>query len=472
MNSSKSGFPESFLWGGAISANQTEGSYMANGKGLSTADVLPKGIIGPHVDVPEGNYPTHTAIDFYNRYKEDIALFAEMGFKCLRFSVGWTRIFPEGDEETPNEQGLRFYDQVIDELLKHQIQPIITISHYEMPMGLVKKYGGWRNRKLIEFYERYAKVLFDRYQSKVKLWMTFNEINVILHMPFTGGGLIFKKGENEEQVKFQAAHHQLVASALAVKACREKIPDAKIGCMMLYVPSYPLTSDPDDVLAAIELQREILFFGDVQARGYYPSYMNKYFRDQNIVIQKDEEDEAILRKYTVDFIGFSYYMSRAVSACPEGKETTLGNMLGGVKNPYLQASDWGWEIDPKGLRIALTELYERYQKPLFIVENGLGTADVVEEGDIINDDYRIKYLKDHLCEAEKAIQEGVDLMGYTSWGPIDLVSAGTGELKKRYGYIYVDKDDKGNGTLRRIKKNSFGWYKKVIETNGAYLTET
>ncbi|XOJ03126.1 6-phospho-beta-glucosidase [Paenibacillus polymyxa] len=462
-------FPENFLWGGAVAANQVEGAYLEDGKGLSTADVLPHGITGPILEVPKGKYPSHEAIDFYHRYQEDIALFAEMGFRCFRTSIAWSRIFPEGDEALPNEEGLQFYERLIDELLKYNIEPVITISHYEMPLGLSKKYGGWRSRKIIRFYERYAKVLFERFKGKVKYWMTFNEINILAHYPFTGGGIIAREGENKKQLQYQAAHHQFIASALAVKACHEVMPEAQIGCMLAYIPAYPLTSAPEDVFAALQGEREILMFGDVQARGGYPSYAAQFFKENDVVLETEAGDDDILKSYPVDYIGFSYYMSRAVSANPDGKETTAGNLFGGVKNPYLPSSEWGWQIDPLGLRIALNLLYDRYRKPLFIVENGLGAIDKVEANDVINDDYRIDYLREHLLQVSKAIQDGVDLMGYTSWGPIDLISASTGEMKKRYGYIYVDKDNAGQGTLRRIRKKSFNWYKKVIESNGSDL---
>ncbi|MDD7796166.1 6-phospho-beta-glucosidase [Clostridium sp. 'White wine YQ'] len=471
-------FPDNFLWGGAIAANQAEGAYLENGKGLSTSDVLPAGgearfraISNPQefIDNMEGYRPSHLAIDFYHRYKEDIALLGEMGFKCFRTSINWTRIFPDGDEETPNEEGLKFYDELFDELLKHNIQPVITISHYEMPLGLVKKYGGWRSREVIEFYVRYAKTLFNRYKDKVKYWMTFNEINITAHAPFVGAGVIIKEGENAKQAIYQAAHHQFMASALAVKACHEIDPEAKIGCMLAGSISYPYTCKPEDVFESMQKDRESFFFGDVQSRGYYPSYIKRFFRENNVVIKMEDGDEEILRNNTVDYVAFSYYMSGVVSTAPEDKDKTEGNFMSGVRNPYLKASDWGWQIDPKGFRYILNYYYDRYQKPLFVVENGLGAVDVLEDDDVINDDYRINYLRDHIYEMREAIEDGVELIGYTTWGPIDLVSAGTGEMKKRYGFIYVDRDNEGNGTLRRIKKKSFNWYKKVIETNGQEL---
>ncbi|MEK3837386.1 6-phospho-beta-glucosidase [Paenibacillus sp. FSL R7-0128] len=470
----KNKFSEHFLWGGAISANQTEGAYNIGGKGLSTADVLENGIMGKipeKLSVVEGNiYPYHEAIDFYHRYKEDIALFAEMGFKCFRMSVAWSRIFPNGDESEPNEEGLKFYDDVFDEILKYNIEPIVTISHYEMPLSLVDKYGGWRDRAIIGYYEKYAKVLFRRYGKKVKYWITFNEINVIAHAPFAGAGIIYAEGEHKEQIKAQAAHHQLVASALAVKACHEIIPDAKIGGMLAGMVSYPYTCNPDDVFESMKFDRASLFYSDVQARGYYPSYMNRTYKENNVSLRMESDDLGILSEGTVDFIGFSYYMSLVITTSKEDLDRADGNLvLQAVKNPYLESSDWGWQVDPKGLRILMNTLYDRYQKPLFIVENGLGAVDEVEEGNVINDDYRIDYLRKHIVEMREAIADGVELLGYTTWGPIDLVSASSGEMKKRYGFIYVDKDNQGQGTMARFKKKSFEWYKQVIESNGEIL---
>jgi len=463
-------FPEGFLWGGAVAANQLEGAYQEDGKGLSTADVSPNGIMSdPDFSMEQFNL-YHEGIDFYHKYKEDIALFAEMGFKAFRFSIAWTRIFPNGDEQQPNEKGLAFYENVIDELLNYNIEPVITISHYEMPIGLVKNYGGWKNRKVVDFYERYARTLFERFKGKVKYWMTFNEINVLLHAPFTGGGLLFEDGVRNEQDIYQAAHHQFVASSLAVKAGHEIIPDSQIGCMIAASVTYPYSSKPEDMFAALSKDRNTLFFADVQSRGYYPTYINNYFVEQGIELEIEEGDLQLLQDYTVDYIGFSYYMSFVASTSPEHQDqTTAGNLFSGVENPYLKSSEWGWQIDPVGLRTVCNQLYDRYQKPLFIVENGLGAVDKVEEDGSIQDDYRIEYLQEHMREMKNAIADGVEIMGYTSWGPIDLVSASTAELRKRYGYIYVDRDSEGKGTNNRIKKKSFDWYKHVIATNGEEL---
>lgn len=471
-NSNK--FPEKFLWGGAVAANQCEGAWNVGGKGVSTSDVATGGSREKAREYTDGvidgkYYPSHEAIDFYHRYEGDIALLAEMGFKCFRTSIAWTRIFPNGDELEPNEEGLKFYDKMFDECLKYGIEPVVTISHYEMPYALIEKYGAWRSRKLVDFYVNYCKIIFTRYKNKVKYWMTFNEINVISLFPFIPAGIKFREGENKEQVTYQAAHHQFMASAKAVKVGHEINPDFKIGMMMVYPLMYPETCNPQDTLLTNEAMNKHYFFSDVQARGYYPNYMKKYFERNDINIVMEENDEEILKEGKVDFIGFSYYMSLVISSKNDA-DTVSGNMMGGVKNPYLEESQWGWQVDPIGLRVSLNNLYDRYQIPLFIVENGLGAVDKVEEDGAINDDYRINYLRSHIEEMKNAVNiDGVELMGYTPWGCIDLISASTGEMKKRYGFIYVDKDNEGNGTLNRSRKKSFYWYKKVIGSNGEDL---
>jgi 6-phospho-beta-glucosidase len=459
-------FPDSFLWGGAVAANQVEGAWREAGKGLSTSDVQPQGIFGPVVERVAGSQSLKdVAIDFYHRYPDDIRLFAEMGFSCLRVSIAWTRIFPNGDEQQPNEAGLAYYDRLFDELAAHDIHPLVTLSHYEMPWHLVKQYGGWGNRQVIGFFEHYARTVFTRYQHKVSLWLTFNEINMSLHAPLTGVGLPETSSKGEV---YQAIHHQLVASALAVKACHEINPEARIGNMLLGGLVYPLSCKPDDVLETLQENRKWLFFGDVQCRGAYPGYMLRFFRDNHIQLDITDADRQILRS-TVDFISFSYYMSGCVTADETLNQQLQGNILSMVPNPHLQSSEWGWQIDPVGLRTLLNLLWDRYQKPLFIVENGLGAKDVPDAGGIVQDDYRISYLNDHLVQLREAIEDGVEVMGYTSWGPIDLVSASKAELSKRYGFIYVDRDDKGEGSLARSRKKSFHWYKEVIATNGASL---
>lgn len=465
-------FPKDFLWGGAVAANQCEGAYLEDGKGLSVQDVLPHGLKGERTEQPTEDNLKLEGIDFYHRYKEDIKLLAEMGFKVFRTSIAWSRIFPQGDENQPNEKGLQFYDDLFDECLRYGIEPLVTLSHYETPLYLAEQYDGWRSRKLIGFYANYCQTVFTRYKNKVKYWLTFNEINSLFHAPFMSAGINTPKHELTEQDLYQAAHHELVASALATKIGHEIMPNAKIGCMILGITVYPLTPDPADVIQMMLQDRETLLFADIHARGKYPSYILNYFKANNIVLDVTSEDEEIL-KHTVDFISFSYYSSTCATTHPELSEPTGGNLIKGYKNPYVKASEWGWQIDPKGLRYTLNKLYDRYQLPLFIVENGLGAVDELitqEDGEkTVEDEYRIQYLREHLLEARNAIHDGVELMGYTSWGCIDIVSASTAELRKRYGYIYVDRHDDGSGSLVRYKKKSFYWYKGVIASNGECL---
>lgn len=468
------GFPENFLWGGAVAANQCEGAYLEDGKGLSIQDVTPHGITGPRTKEPTDDNMKLVGIDFYHRYREDLKLFAEMGFKVFRTSIAWSRIFPKGDEEQPNEAGLKFYDDLFDECRKYGMEPLVTLSHYETPLYLAEEYDGWINPKMIGFYEKFVTCVFRRYQDKVRYWLTFNEINSILHEPFLSGGIQTPKEQLTETQLFQAVHHEFVASAMAVKIGHDINPDFKIGCMVLSMPIYPLTPNPDDVIAVMEKDHLNMFFADVQVRGTYPGYMNRYFREHGISLKITEEEQRIL-KNTVDFVSFSYYMSICETADKSLGESGKGNLLGGVRNPLLKESEWGWQIDPKGLRYVLNTFYDRYQKPLFIVENGLGAVDKLVIGldgnKTVEDDYRIGYLRDHLKQVEEAIEDGVPVMGYTTWGCIDLVSASTAELKKRYGFIYVDRNDDGSGTLERYKKKSFYWYQKVIATNGKSLDE-
>ncbi|MEQ2675776.1 glycoside hydrolase family 1 protein [Enterocloster citroniae] len=465
-------FPEHFMWGGAVAANQSEGAYRADGKGLSIQDIMPRGIKGEPTREPTVDNMKLVAIDFYHRYKEDIAMFAEMGFQVFRLSIAWTRIFPNGDDEKPNEKGLQFYDDVFDECRKYGIEPMVTISHYETPLHLAKKYDGWRSRKMIEYYMKFCNVIFERYKDKVKYWLTFNEINSILHQPLISGGILTPKEKLTRQDLYQAIHHELVASAKAVKMAHEMMPEAKVGCMILAMPTYPLTSRPDDVLAAMKAEQKNYFFADVQVRGRYPKYLDTYLKKEGVSIQMEPGDEEAL-KHTVDFISFSYYVSVCESADP--MEKGEGNLIGGLKNPYLKSSEWGWQIDPVGLRIVLNQYYDRYQKPLFIVENGLGAVDRLVKGEqgqwTVNDNERIEYMRRHLVEVGRALEDGVDIMGYTAWGCIDLVSASTAEMRKRYGLIYVDRDDNGKGSLKRYRKKSFYWYQRVIHTNGLSLME-
>jgi len=479
--------PDDFLWGGATAASQFEGGYNKGNKGLSTTDIITGGTNTIPRRVMKSiksdyYYPSHEAVDFYHRYKEDIALLAEMGFKIFRMSINWSRIYPNGDELEPNEEGLKFYDNVFNELKKYNIEPLVTISHFEFPYELTKKYNGWIDRSVIDYYLKYCETIFTRYKDTVKYWITFNEINNLNYKPgaFYCGGMFLDKipdegvsifgGIDNPQMRYQALHYQFVASSKAVRLAHEINPNFKVGCMISYELGYPYTCNPDDMLLSQKEEYKINFCSDVQVKGSYPYYMKRFFKENNINLKIEKDDLKNLKEGTVDFYTFSYYKSFCVSSDPKNIiELPIGIAAGLKENPYIKNSDWGWQIDPKGLRYVLNKVYDRYNIPIMIVENGLGANDILEEGNVVNDDYRIEYLREHIIQMKEAIKDGVDLIGYTSWGPIDIVSAGTGEMKKRYGYVYVDKDNDGNGTLNRYKKKSFYWYKKVIETNGQVL---
>lgn len=461
-----------FLWGGAVAANQYEGAWNVDGKGVSVTDVMTKGSVDHPRQitsgvVPSEEYPNHEAIDFYHHYKEDIKLFSEMGFKCFRLSIAWSRIFPNGDEEEPNEKGLQFYDDVFDECLKYGIEPVVTLSHFEMPYHLSTKYKGWRNRKMIDFFIRYAKVCLKRYAGKVKHWMTFNEINNLIDIdnPFnawTGAGVLYEDGENVEQTMYQISHYQFVASALAVREAKKIDPDIQVGCMLHFGPIYPYSCQPEDVMASVKAMDRRFYFSDVQVRGKYPEYTQKLWERKKFSLDITSEDLDIIKKGTVDYIGFSYYKSTTAKFDKKSDFTE-------IPNPNVPKSDWGWAIDPVGLRYILNVVYERYGKPLFVVENGFGAYDKLEDGQV-KDDYRIDYLEKHVVEMLKAIEiDGVQVLGYTPWAAIDIISASTGEIEKRYGFIYVEQANLHNDKESRYKKDSFNWYKKVISTNGDCL---
>ena len=474
--------PKNFLWGGALAAHQVEGAWNEAGRGMSIADVMTAGGNGISRKITEGileneYYPNHEAIDFYHHYKEDIQLFKEMGLKCLRTSISWSRIFPNGTEQEPNEAGLQFYDDLFDELIKNGIEPVITLSHFEMPYNLYKEFGGFGNKEVIPLFVKFAKCVFTRYKDKVTHWMTFNEINnqadgqEDLHV-WTNSAMILNETDNKEEVVFQAAMNELIASAYAVREGKKINPNFKIGCMMAYVPIYPHSCNPNDMIASLKINERRYFYSDVHVRGEVPSYTQKYWERNNYNIEISEEEKAVLKEGKVDYIGFSYYMSGTVSTdmTIEGMPNKDFKGTQMVRNPYIESSDWGWPIDPVGLRYILNTVYQRYNVPLFIVENGFGAYDQLDENNFIKDDYRIDYLSKHIEQMELAIvEDGVDVIGYTPWGIIDIVSFGSGEMEKRYGMIYVDKDNKGKGTLKRSKKMSFDWYKNVIATNGAEL---
>ncbi|MDO4912525.1 MAG: 6-phospho-beta-glucosidase [Lactobacillus sp.] len=468
-----------FLWGGATAANQAEGGIFEAGRGLTNTDLLPAGPDRAAIGFgtldnlqrdPKYFYPGEVAVDMYHHYMDDIELLAKMGLKTYRMSISWTRIFPNGDDPEPNEDGLKYYELIFKALKDRGIEPLVTLAHFDVPVALIKKYGGWRDRRMIDAYVNYAKTVLTRYRGLVKHWLTINEINILLHQPFVGGGLIFKAGDNVEKITYQAAHHQLVASALATKVAHEIDPDNLVGCMLAGGSHYPYSCRPKDYLEAILRDNGEYFFIDVQAWGYYPSYALKKFEREQITPIFEAGDEAILRENPVDFVSFSYYCSRTVSAYDEDYAEATGNLFKSIKNPNLPSTEWGWQIDPLGLRSSLNMLYNRYQKPLFIVENGLGAKDEVTPDGQINDDYRIDYTRQHIQAFKDAVEiDGVDLLGYTTWGIIDLISASTGQMSKRYGFIYVDRDDEGHGSLKRIPKKSYYWYKKVIASNGDEL---
>ncbi len=485
-------FPKDFLWGGATAANQCEGGFETRGpigSDYMTAGTATKPRMVTYLDV-QGNplywssyqgpapagakkailpgvyYPNQKAIDFYSHYKEDIALFAEMGFKTFRMSIAWARLFPTGTETKPSREGLDFYRDVFTELRKHNIEPLVTISHYDTPSYLEDDLGGWANPKLIEYFDRYTETIFKEYKGLVKYWLTFNEINI--------GVMMFDFLPNmtaeAKQNSIRHLHNQFLASARAVKRAHAIDPDYRVGCMLAGTVNYPLTCDPADIQAAqLKIQRGFWYCGDVMARGAYPAFAQRFWDDLGVEMKVSEADAQTLREGAVDFVTFSYYSTSCITTHADVEKDGAGNLSLGAKNPYLKYSDWGWSIDPSGLRYILNEIYDRYQKPVWVVENGLGQDDTLEPDSSIHDPYRIEYLKAHVEAMAEAIADGVDLRGYTPWGCIDLISASTGEMKKRYGFIYVDLDNEGHGTLKRYRKDSFYWYKKVIASNGEDL---
>jgi 6-phospho-beta-glucosidase len=488
-NTSKLNFPKGFLWGGATAANQCEGAWDVDGKGMTVQDCMiykekagiadfkkqfefTSGDLEKALKAsPEDNYPKRRGIDFYHHYKEDIKKFAEMGFKALRISIQWARIFPNADDKEPNEKGLAFYEDMLKELKKYNIEPIVTLSHYEPPITLVTKYRGWYSREVIDMFVKYAEVCFKRFGKYVKYWLTFNEVDSMIRHALTTGALVEDRFTDMpfDQAIYQAMHNQLVASAITTKMCHEIIRGSQVGCMLTKLCFYPFTCKPEDNLATQKRMRDIYKYCDIQVFGEYPKYLLNEIERKGLTIAKGEHDDEILKEGTVDFVSFSYYMTSCMAANTEGLDMAPGNTVNGVKNPYLPSSEWGWQTDPTGLRISLVDLYDRYRKPLLIVENGLGAKDVVEDGKV-HDPYRIEYLRDHVKAMSDAInKDGVELLGYTWWGCIDLISESTRQMSKRYGFIYVDVDDYGNGTYKRIKKDSFGYYMKVIASNGTDL---
>ncbi|MBF4571687.1 glycoside hydrolase family 1 protein [Herbiconiux sp. VKM Ac-1786] len=497
-------FPEGFLWGVAFAANQVEGGFDEGGRGLSQADVIPFRTARDYVDISAlmkasdetiaeaaatrgaAGYPKRSGSDFFHRWEGDVELFAELGLSALRMSIAWSRIFPTGVETEPNEEGLLFYERLFTRLRGRGIEPVVTMSHYEMPLHLVTEYGGWTNREVIGHFERYARTIVTRFRGLVHYWLTFNEINTTVIEPYTGGGVIEREpapGVDPRQASYQALHHQFVASALAVKLVHQLDPEARVGCMLARMAHYPASSDPADVVKAQFDNNLNLFHTDVQVRGRYPGTVRRFWRDQGIDVAMEPGDEALLAEGTVDFLSFSYYMSLVSSVSPEKYGATGGNLFSTIKNPHLPTTEWGWHFDPEGLRYVLDDLWDRYGIPLFIVENGLGATDVLEgsaadaaagtpDTRAVHDPYRVDYFVQHLRQVREAIADGVELLGYTAWGGLDIVSASTSQMTKRYGVVYVDADDLGNGSYDRVRKDSFFWYQRLVATNGAVLDES
>lgn len=486
----KDEFPDHFLFGGAISASQAEGAYNEGGKGLDTQDLryfdpewtaedlakksnrrmskkkFDKALNDKDIE----HYPFRHGIDFYHTYHQDLALMQELGLRVFRTSISWSRIFPNGDDETPNEEGIAFYDRLFSECHQRGMKVFVTILHYNIPVHLVLAYGGWKSRKTVRFFERYVDVLFHRLGRLVDYWLPFNEFNAGRFNPYNGVCVIKDEEKEYDQTIFQCLHHQFLANAIAVKKAHEIIPNAKVGGMIARFTTYPATCKPDDVMQMIhDDQYANFFYTDVMARGAYPAYMDRYFDRYGITVHKEPGDDELIKGNTVDFLSFSYYMS-LVSTTDQSWEKTAGNLVMANKNPYLESSQWGWQIDPVGLRITLNQMYDRYGLPLFVAENGLGAKDTIADDGGIHDPYRIDYLSKHIEQLKKAIGDGVDLFGYTVWGIIDIVSCGSMEMEKRYGVIYVDLDNRGHGTGKRLKKDSFYWYQHCIRTNGRDLS--
>lgn len=483
MKQAAQGFPKDFLWGGAIAANQAEGAFLEGGKGWCVADILKVQDQGDlkkksnkettikdiefAMQDQNGYYPKRYGIDFYHTYKEDLKLLAETGMKTFRTSINWARIYPNGDDEMPNEEGLQFYDELIDEIIKNGMVPLITLSHYEMPLHLAVEYDGWYNRKTIDFFVKYCETCFRRYKDKVKYWILVNQINLIHHESFNHLGIPADRVENLLEAKYQGIHNECTACAIATKIGHEINPDFRLGMMVYDGLSEPLTCKPEDVLANMLRNQREYFFSDLLLRGTYPGYMIRYFSDHHLNIDIRPEDEQVLRENTADFLAISYYYTICASA--ESTSTDDINDDGALMNPHIDASEWGWGIDPLGLRTVLNTYYDRYQKPIIIAENGYGTFDMISEDGQIHDEKRISYLRQHVEQMKEAIKDGVEVIGYYPWGPIDIVSCSSSEMSKRYGFIYVDQDDYGQGSKKRMKKDSFYWYQRVIASNGEEL---
>ncbi|TDW25089.1 6-phospho-beta-glucosidase [Breznakia blatticola] len=477
MKQNNQGFPTNFLWGGAVAANQCEGAWDVDGKGWCVADInefrddialekksnaeITTAYVKEAMESTDRIFPKRWGIDFYHTYKEDLKLLAELGLKTFRTSINWARIFPNGDDEMPNEKGLAFYDNLIDEIIKNGMEPLITMSHYEIPLNLTLNYKGWYDRKVVDYFERYGQVILDRYADRVKKWIVVNQINLIKHESFNHLGIAEDLVENLAEAKYQGVHNEMVASARVTKYAHEHYPDVEIGMMLCGGPTFAASSKSEDVLGSMKLNQMEYFYADVLLRGYYPNYAFAFFKDKGINITFYEGDEEDL-KNTADFMSFSYYYTEVSDYDSYYKDE------GAHRNKELPTNPWGWSIDPNGLRILLNEFYDRYQCPIYITENGIGYFDKLEDGQV-HDTYRVDYYREHIKAMKAAIQDGVDLRGYYAWGPIDIISCSSSEMSKRYGFIYVDIDDYGKGSAKRIKKDSYAWMQKVITSNGEDL---
>ncbi|NFA42381.1 glycoside hydrolase family 1 protein [Clostridium botulinum] len=463
------GFPENFLWGGSTSAYQVEGAWNEDGKGLSVIDMC---------DHPEGTADFKIASDHYHRFKEDVKLFSEMGLKAYRFSIAWTRIIPQGTGEV-NEKGIKFYNDLIDELNKYNIEPIVTMFHFDLPYTLEEK-GGWSNRDTIDAFSKYAKVLFERFGSKVKYWLTINEQNTMILHP---GAIGIPKGGKLPSKKelYQQNHHMLLAQAKVMNLCHEMCPNGKIGPALNTTAMYGETCNPLDAIAAHNWETiRCWSFLDMAVRGKYNKLAWSYLMDRGLEPIIEDGDMDIMKNAKPDFIAINYY-STATIAASKGDASDISAragdqqiMLGeqgvyrAAENPYVDKTKYGWVVDPIGLRMTLRKVSERYDLPILITENGIGAPDKLEKNETINDDYRIDYIRKHLEQLKLAINDGVEVMGYCPWSAIDVVSTHQG-YGKRYGFIYVNRDEFDLKDLRRIKKKSFNWYKNVINTNGEEL---
>ena len=474
MKKTERKFPDHFLWGGAVAANQLEGAWQEDGKGLCIADINEyKGNLPPEkrsnaemtaayvnelLNDKQKMFPKRYGIDFYHTYPEDLKLLAGIGFNTLRTSINWARIFPNGDDEEPNEGGLAFYDRLFDEFAKYNIEPMVTISHYEMPLNVALKYNGWYNRKTIDMFVKYCETIFRRYKNKVKYWITVNQINLYEHESFNHLGIPADQVENLTDAKYQGLHNELVACAKAMAIGRQINPDFRFGCMLYHANAHPETGSSENMMEAIRQNHMQYYFTDMSARGGIPSYMWRFYEENNIHVDITPEDEEAL-KTTVDFISFSYYYTRNVNE--------QGEL---INNRFIKSTNaWGWGLDPVGLRVALNQYWDRYQLPLMVTENGMGFYDKVEEDGSIHDPYRVEFYREHLKQVKEAIYDGVDVVGYYAWGPIDIVSCSSCEMEKRYGFIYVDLDNSMHGSAKRSLKDSYAWMKQTIASNGENL---